>query len=435
MSEANGAGRKSVFLGMPSYGELSVGAAMGLYRPSRNPNFDITIHAQNSSLLASNMNGLWCSALNMARTAKGCAYFCMLHADVEPSEFWLDALIDELEAKQLDVLGVVCPIKDQRGVTSTAVGRDDGDTWRVHARLTMREIYRLPETFTSEDLGRPLLINTGCWVCKFDEAWAKKVHFTINDRICFDPQRGIYFAQVEPEDWFVSRLFHELGLKVGATRKVGLEHRGTMAFTNRTPWGENDFDREYLEASSLPAEASDWFPHWAAGWLSAEEGRELARLAGGKAVLEIGSYCGRSTICLAQEARNVSVVDTFQGDGTALPGNTLNLFKKNLRRAGIHDRVTVHEGLSSDVLPALPPVFDLVFIDGDHSYESVMADARMAAEVIRPGGLLVFHDYGRPQDPGVTRAVDELREAGGAEVGRLGSLYVMRAPALSPVEA
>ena len=58
------------------------------------------------------------------------------------------------------------------------------------------------------------------------------------------------FAQVEPEDWYFSRLLHELGLKVGCTRKVRLTHRGPHEFTNADVWGQ-PFDREYVGRSVL----------------------------------------------------------------------------------------------------------------------------------------------------------------------------------------
>lgn len=243
--------KKVCCLGMPSYGELTSGAARGFFRAGRGEAADLRLLQQESSLLAHNMNLLWCWALNEARAGR-CDYFAMLHADVEPNELWLDALITELEAKDLDVLGVAVPIKDARGVTSIALARDDGSTWRPHCRLTMAEIHRLPETFTSADVGRPLLLNTGCWVCRFDEAWAKNVRFTISDRIV-QAADGSYRAEVEPEDWYFSRLLHELGLRVGCTRKVALTHRGAAAFTNERPWGLNEFDREYVAASVLDA--------------------------------------------------------------------------------------------------------------------------------------------------------------------------------------
>jgi hypothetical protein len=417
--------RKVICLGMPSYGQCTDRAATGLYRPSKRAEYDIRIWGLSSSLATGNMNGLWCWALNTNHKTP-VSYFVMQHTDIEPEEFWMDILIDELEAKGLDVLGVVAPIKDQRGVTSTAMDRPDKDTWRVHGRLTMKEIWRLPETFTSEDLGYPLLLNTGLWVCKFDEAWAKKVFFTVNDRISIDPKTGDYFAQIEPEDWFASRLYHELGLKVGCTRKVRLEHRGTMAFTNEIPWGSNDFDKEYLDRSVLDGRPpADWFPHKVAGWLSEDEGRELAELAAGKTVLEVGSYCGKSTICLAQRATSVGALDTFDGRGTAVPGDTLKLFETNLRRHGVRDKVQIYQGDSAELLPCLPPVYDLVFIDGSHDKESVLRDADLATATLKPGGLLAFHDYA-DKDKGVREAVDSLIASGAHLLRTVDSLAVIR---------
>lgn len=415
--------RKTVFLAMPAYGQMTAGAAKGFFRASSGV-LNVVGLQNDSSLLAMNANIGWCAALNRYHQGERLDYFAMIHSDVEPQDHWLDALVDELEAANLDVLGAVIPIKDQRGVTSTALARDDGDSWRVHSRLTMKEVYRLPATFTSDDVGRPLLINTGLWVCKWNQEWARQVHFTINDRICFDPKKGIYFAQNEPEDWFFSRLLHELGLRVGATRKIELGHRGTMSFGNHAPWGQNDHDAEYLTKSVLDRDDGEWFPHDAAGWLTPHEGKELARLADGKAVLEIGSYCGRSTICLAQRANSVGCVDTFDGRGTALPGDTFATFEGNVKKAGLGHKVTVYRGTSAEMLPKLPPVFDLVFIDGSHDRNSVAEDTDLAIKVLRPGGLLVYHDYGNPSDPGVKEAVDGL--VGAELLFRCGSMAIVR---------
>jgi len=53
-----------------------------------------------------------------------------------------------------------------------------------------------------------------------------------------------------------------------------------------------------------------------------------------------------------------------------------------------------------------PATFDLVFIDGDHSYEAVMADIAAWEPLVRPGGILSGHDYG-VGSWGVTKAVQE----------------------------
>lgn len=442
MSETNGTPKKHVLLGMPGYGNLTAGAAQGFYRSSRRPNHQICLWQLSSSLLALNFNRLWCWALN--ESAKGeCDYFAMQHSDIEPEEWWLDTLIDELEARGLDVLGVVAPLKGTIGTTSTALASDkENAQWRPLCRLTMKEIYRLPETFTSEDVGHPLMLNTGLWVCKFKKEWAEQCHFEINDEICYDPKKNLYFPVNEPEDWVFSKQLHGLGLKIGCTRKVKLGHRGDMVYGNTRGWGEQSFDHEYVKRSVLDDRyPPDWFPEDVDGWLHDREGRELARLAEGKDVLEIGAYCGKSTICLAQRAKYVLTIDPFDGRGTPAPADTRKRFQWNIERYGVASRIEAHMGTAADVVSTLDPEsFDLVYIDGAHDEDSVRTDIRLALSVLKPGGLLVFHDYrlyaGETNDgtwdPGVTATVNEFLASGAELLSRIDSLAIVRPPAIVP---
>jgi SAM-dependent methyltransferase len=442
MSDRNGNGKPAaprvVVLGMPGYGELTGGAARGFWRASQSPGLRVDRHYAEGSLLANNFNQLWCEALNLARSGGGCDYFAMQHADVEPQDWWLDTLIAELDATGLDVLGAVVPIKDQRGITSLALQGGEREPWSPLCRLTMSDCYRLPPTFTSDDIGRPLLLNTGLWVCRFDEAWAKKVWFEINDRIKFHGPTGRYQAVNESEDWFFSRLCHEIGLKVGATRKVALTHRGPSAFPNTQAWGD-PWDRASQAASPLPdvAPSGRFLMPAIDGWLRYEEGAALAEMARGKRVLEVGSYRGLSTVCIARTADYIVSVDTHDGRGTAIPQGTLAALKANLKRYEVADRVAVHRmtlgRFSESWIKVVDPVlFDLVFIDGDHSRDAVESDIRHALPLLAPGGLIAFHDYCNHADPGVAEAVDALIGRGGELVSLVESLAVVRPPALVP---
>jgi predicted O-methyltransferase YrrM len=51
---------------------------------------------------------------------------------------------------------------------------------------------------------------------------------------------------------------------------------------------------------------------------------------------------------------------------------------------------------------------DLFFVDGAHSYEYVRADTENALRCVRSGGVIVWHDYGRLEQSGVTRWLHEL---------------------------
>lgn len=52
---------------------------------------------------------------------------------------------------------------------------------------------------------------------------------------------------------------------------------------------------------------------------------------------------------------------------------------------------------------------DFMFIDGSHSYDYVINDSHIALSLVRPGGLMIWHDYDTPCWPGVTLALNELQ--------------------------
>lgn len=178
------------------------------------------------------------------------------------------------------------------------------------------------------------------------------------------------------------------------------------------------------------------FPNDVQGWLTELEGTGLAALATGKKVLEIGSYLGRSTICMAQTAWRVTAVDTFDGQGTPTPLQTLERFSVNLKRFQVEDRVHVAVGPSTTIIPTfLHDSFDIVFIDGAHDTQSVLNDVGASMRVVKSQGLFVFHDYrtfpgeydGR-WDPGVTEVVNGLVSGAGKMIllARFGTVAVLK---------
>jgi hypothetical protein len=82
----------------------------------------------------------------------------------------------------------------------------------------------------------------------------------------------------------------------------------------------------------------------------------------------------------------------------------------------------------------LPNYFDMIYIDGDHSYEGVMSDLVCAARVIKDGGWIMGHDYdynlaktSSKYDFGVRRAVDEFCQMHGQAIEAVGYREVLRA--------
>lgn len=161
------------------------------------------------------------------------------------------------------------------------------------------------------------------------------------------------------------------------------------------------------------------FPEDVAGWLSRAEGEKLYELAASARVLELGSYCGRSTICLAQASREVHVCDCFTAMGTGGDSenrNTYEDFWHNIVRYGVAGNIVVHRGFIPDEVPLLSGAFDLIFVDASHDAASVHRDILLVLPFARPGTVMAFHDYANQSWPDVQAVVDRWRQEWEIEV-------------------
>lgn len=147
----------------------------------------------------------------------------------------------------------------------------------------------------------------------------------------------------------------------------------------------------------------------------------LTEKAKGLTVLEVGAFKGASTVALARSARLVVSVDTHVGDAYHW-GETFQEFSRNMAEHGVGAKVIPVIGPSQEVLWLLDrKAFGLVFIDGDHSFDTVWHDIHQGYRALAKNGLLVCHDYGIDQ-PGieVQRAFDTM--------AREGHHYIERGP-------
>jgi MMP 1-O-methyltransferase len=130
------------------------------------------------------------------------------------------------------------------------------------------------------------------------------------------------------------------------------------------------------------------------GWLSDEEGEalyELAKDCTGKGVIvEIGSWKGKSTICLGRGSRAGSGVRIFAVDPHAHYRH--GEFRENVERAGIADLVTPVKGLSQEVADSFDEPIELLFVDGSHEEELVREDFEKWVPKVVEGGTIAFHD-------------------------------------------
>jgi len=163
----------------------------------------------------------------------------------------------------------------------------------------------------------------------------------------------------------------------------------------------------------------------APGFMPAAEGLALFDAATAYArrgpVLEIGSYCGKSTIYLAAAARAagqvVVTVDHHRGSEEHQPGweyhdprlldaatgrlDTLPSLRATLAAAGLEAHVVVVVGRSADVARLWGMPLGLVFIDGGHTEAAAVTDYEGWAPWVASGGALAIHDvFPDPADGG-----------------------------------
>lgn len=136
--------------------------------------------------------------------------------------------------------------------------------------------------------------------------------------------------------------------------------------------------------------------------------------------LEVGTLDGATVAWWAREwpcARFVSVDPFRAGQGTG-PGN------EELWHQNAQPNQSLIVGTLEEAAEELGGrTFDVIFLDGDHSYEACLSDCWNAVQYLDPAGLLLVHDYGRTHLPhleGVTRAVDEFCAEAGFKVIEVG---------------
>jgi len=190
------------------------------------------------------------------------------------------------------------------------------------------------------------------------------------------------------------------------------------------------------------------------GFLDPEEGRALYSYAlecGARGpVLEVGSYCGKSTVYLGEACRERRVslyaIDHHRGSEEHQPGeeyhdqelfdgkaglmDTFREFRQTMREAALEEVVVPIVASSLVASRNWHTPLGMVFIDGGHSREAAQADYRSWASHVVTGGILAIHDiFPDPAEGGqAPYEILKLAIASGlfVEVDRVKTLGVLR---------
>ena len=161
------------------------------------------------------------------------------------------------------------------------------------------------------------------------------------------------------------------------------------------------------------------------GFMPADEGRALhtaaLRYLDGGVGVEIGTYCGKSTLLLGAAAQQTAsvlyTIDHHHGSEEHQPGweyhdprlvdpatgriDTLPRLRATLAAAGLEAHVVVVVGRSADVARLWGTPLGLVFIDGGHTEQAAITDCEGWAPWVARGGALAIHDvFANPTEGG-----------------------------------
>ena len=190
------------------------------------------------------------------------------------------------------------------------------------------------------------------------------------------------------------------------------------------------------------------------GFLSDDEAAALYQRAlevsGQGPVLEIGSYCGKSTIYLGLACRRtdstVFALDHHRGSEEHQLGeffhdpdlydrsegvmDTFRDFRQNISSAGLNDTVVPVVAGSDAAARHWQTALSMVFIDGGHSLDAALTDYRCWVPHLKRGGILAIHDlFDDPHEGGQAPfAIYRMAQASGLfeSLGQVDSLGILR---------
>ena len=113
----------------------------------------------------------------------------------------------------------------------------------------------------------------------------------------------------------------------------------------------------------------------------------ISKLVNPKSILELGTFTGYATLCLAEGLQKDGVIHTID-----INEELHDFQRKYFDKSDYGSRIIQHTGSALDIIPDLDTSFDLVFIDGLHTYEQVKKDIINSLNCLKENGVVLVHD-------------------------------------------
>ena len=141
---------------------------------------------------------------------------------------------------------------------------------------------------------------------------------------------------------------------------------------------ENDLLRNIYRETNLKM----LNPRMASGHIQGQILKMLVSMIKPQLILEIGTFTGYATLCMAQGLPHGGIIHTVEIDD-----ELEDFIKKNIDSSPLRDCIRLHIGNALDVIPRLGLMFDMIFLDGEKreypEYYTVLFD------FLKPGGFMV----------------------------------------------
>lgn len=146
-------------------------------------------------------------------------------------------------------------------------------------------------------------------------------------------------------------------------------------------------------------------PHMLSGHYQGRVLAFISKLHRPQRVLEIGTFTGYATLCLAEGLSDDGEIHTIDSD-LELHERVSDYFAKSPFASQIHQ----HHGHALDVIPSLPGLFDLVFIDADKSNNKAYFE--LAMQITNPGAIILIDNVlwkGKVVEDVTDKVTNEIR--------------------------